>query len=300
MKKLRFLISLTTRDNDYQLEQAQAAELAAAKLGVDTEILYADNDAITQSTQILKTIQSDENERPDAIIFEPVGGTALHQVALAAVSAGIGWAVLNREADYIPQLRKTATAPVFALSSDHLEIGRIQGRQFAALLPHGGLILYIQGPAENSAARERTIGMHETKPANIHVAMLRAQWTEESAERSVRSWLKLTTSQRAAIDLIGSQNDAMAVGARRAFQGLDKETDRERWLKLPFTGCDGLPKTGQAWVRSGILAATIYVPPNAGQALEMLFEAMQHGKPSPERVLTVPVSIPALDEWKPH
>ena len=38
MKKLRFLISLTTRDNDYQLEQAQAAELAAAKLGVDTEI----------------------------------------------------------------------------------------------------------------------------------------------------------------------------------------------------------------------------------------------------------------------
>ena len=300
MKKLRFLISLTTRDNDYQVEQAQAAELAAAKLGVETEILYADNDAITQSTQILKTIQSDQNERPDAIIFEPVGGTALHQVALAAVSAGIAWAVLNREADYIPQLRKTATAPVFALSSDHLEIGRIQGRQFAALLPHGGLILYIQGPAENSAARERTIGMHETKPANIHVAMLRAQWTEESAERSVRSWLKLTTSQRAAVDLIGSQNDAMAVGARRAFQELDKETDRERWLKLPFTGCDGLPKTGQAWVRSGILAATIYVPPNAGQALEMLFEAMQHGKQSPERVLTVSVSIPALDELKPH
>src|SRR5712692_3316957 len=298
MKKLRFLISLTTRDNDYQVEQAQAAELAAAKLGVETEILYADNDAITQSTQILKTIQSDENERPDAIIFEPVGGTALHQVALAAVSAGIGWAVLNREADYIPQLRKTATAPVFALSSDHLEIGRIQGRQFAALLPHGGAILYIQGPAENSAARERTIGMHETKPANIHVAMLRAQWTEESAERSVRSWLKLTTSQRAAIDLIGSQNDAMAIGARKAFEELANDSDRERWLKLPFTGCDGLPKTGQAWVRSGILAATIYVPPNTGQAIEMLVQALQQKKSLPERALTAAVSIPSLQELK--
>jgi ABC-type sugar transport system substrate-binding protein len=300
MKKLRFLISLTTMDNDYQVEQAQSAELVAAKLGVEAEILYADNDAITQSTQILKTVQSAENERPDAIIFEPVGGTALHQVAQAAVSAGIGWAVLNRDADYIPQLRKTAAAPVFALSSDHLEIGRIQGRQFAALLPHGGAILYIQGPAENSAAKERTIGMHETKPANIHVTMLRAQWTEESAERSVRSWLKLTTSQRAAVDLIGSQNDVMAVGARRAFQELAKETDRERWLKLPFTGCDGLPKTGQAWVRSSILAATIHVPPNAGQAIEMLFESMRLGKPSPERALTVPVSLPALDKLKPQ
>ena len=119
------------------------------------------------------------------------------QVAQAAVSAGIGWAVLNRDASYIPDLRKTAIRPVFGLTSDHVEIGRIQGRQFAALLPHGGSVLYIQGPSENSAAKERTLGMRETKPANIQVTMLKAQWTEESSTRAVRSWLKLVTSQRA-------------------------------------------------------------------------------------------------------
>ena len=53
MKKLRFLISLTTGDNDYQIEQAQSAEQAARNLGVEAQILYANNDAITQSTQIL-------------------------------------------------------------------------------------------------------------------------------------------------------------------------------------------------------------------------------------------------------
>ena len=298
MKKLRILVSLTTNDNDYQIEQAQSAEQMARKLGVELQIVYADNDAITQSTQILKAIQADENLRPSAIVFEPVGGTALPQVARAAATAGIGWAVLNRDANYIPELRKSSSAPFFGVSSDHIEIGRIQGRQFASLLPHGGSILYIQGPAENSAAKERTIGMQETKPANIHCILLRAQWTEESAQRSVRSWLKLSTSQKAAIDLVGAQDDSMAIGARRAFEELSSESERERWLKLPFTGCDGLPKTGEAWVRTGLLAATVFVPPNTGQAIEMLVDAIQNGKKPPERALTVPVSIPTLDQLK--
>jgi ribose transport system substrate-binding protein len=296
--KLRILVSLTTDDNDYQIEQAQSAEQMARKLGVEIQIVYADNDAITQSTQILKAIQSDENQRPNAIVFEPVGGTALPQVARAAASAGVGWAVLNRDANYILELRKSSSAPFFGVTSDHLEIGRIQGRQFATLLSQGGSILYIQGPAENSAAKERTAGMQETKPSNIHVILLRAQWTEESAQRAVRSWLKLSTSQRAAIDLIGAQDDSMAMGARKAFEELTNESEKERWLKLPFTGCDGLPKTGEAWVRTGLLAATVFVPPNTGMAIEMLFDAIQKGKKPAERALTVPVSIPTLDQLK--
>jgi len=300
MAKIRILVSLTTNDNDYQIEQAQSAEQEANKLGVIAEIIYADNDAINQSTQILRAIQAEPEDRPSAIVFEPVGGTALPQVARAAASAGIGWAVLNRDANYIEELRKTSSAPIFAISSDHMEIGRIQGRQFAALLPRGGTILYIQGPSENSAAKERTLGMQEAKPANIQIIALRGQWTEESSQRSVRSWLKLTTSQKATVDLVGAQDDSMAVGARKAFEELPSELERERWLKIPFTGCDGLPKTGQAWVRSGLLAATVFVPPNAGQAIEMFVQGIQQKKRPPERVLTVATSIPPLETLKPQ
>jgi ribose transport system substrate-binding protein len=300
MAKLRILISLTTDDNDYQVEQAHSAEEAARKLGVEAEIIYAGNDAITQSTQLLRVIQAPETDRPDAIAFEPVGGTALPQVARAAVTAGIGWAILNREATYVPELRKTSKVPVFTITSDHVEIGRIQGQQFAALLPQGGTVLYVQGPSENSAAKERTTGMLETKPANIHVTMLRGQWTEDSSQRAVSSWLKLSTSQKASIDLIAAQDDAMAIGARNAFQQITKESERERWLSLPFTGCDGLPKTGQVWVKEGTLAATIFVPPNAGQAIEMLVNALQQKKPTPERALIDPVSVPALTDLKPR
>jgi len=299
MAKIRILVSLTTNDNDYQIEQAQSAEQAASKLGVSAEIIYANNDAINQSTQILRAIQASSAERPNAIVFEPVGGTALPQVARAAAAAEIGWAVLNRDASYIEDLRKDYTAAIFAISSDHVEIGRIQGRQFAALLPRGGTVLYIQGPSENSAAKERTLGMQETKPANIQIIALRGQWTEESSQRAVRSWLKLTTSQKTTVDLIGAQDDSMAVGARKAFEELPNEADRERFLKLPFTGCDGLPKTGQAWVRSGLLTATVFVPPNTGQAIEMFVQAIQQKKRPPERVLTVPTSIPQLSALKP-
>jgi ribose transport system substrate-binding protein len=293
-------VSLTTNDNDYQIEQAQSAELAAKELGVTTEITYADNDAINQSTQILRAIQGDPDDRPNAIVFEPVGGTALPQVARAAATAGIGWVVLNRDANYIEELRKTSGAPIFAVSSDHVEIGRIQGRQFTALLPRGGSVLYIQGPSENSAAQERTLGMQEIKPANVQIIALRGQWTEESARRSVQSWLKLTTSQRATIDLVAAQDDAMAMGARKAFEEVPNEMERERWLKIPFTGCDGLPKTGQSWIRSGLLTASVFVPPNAGQAIEMLVQAIQQKKRPPERVLTVPTSIPPLEALKPQ
>jgi ribose transport system substrate-binding protein len=299
MKKLRILVSLTTNDNDYQVEQAKSAEEVSRRLNVELHIVYADNDAITQSTQILRAIQAAAQDRPDAIVFEPVGGTALPQVAKAAIAANVGWAVLNRDAGYISELRKLSQAKIFCVSNDHLEIGRIQGRQFAKLLPKGGNILYIQGPTENSAAKERTQGMLSTKPANIQVTSLKGQWTEESALRSVRSWLKLSTSQKAIIDLIGAQDDSMAMGARKAFQEIANEAERERWLKLPFTGCDGLPNTGAVWVASGQLAATVFAPPNAGQAIEMLVQALSRGHDLPERAFTPPSSVPPLAELKP-
>jgi ribose transport system substrate-binding protein len=295
MKKLTFLLSLHTRDNDFQIAQAASAQEIARKLGINLEIVYADNDAVNQSTQILNAIQGRNESRPDAIILEPISNIALPQAASAACGAGIGWVALNRVPDYLSQLRRTATAPVFAVTMDNQEIGRIQGRQFAALLPKGGSVLYLEGPSRSSSAQKRTSGMLETKPANIQISTLRGDWTEQSAQRAVRSWLKLATSQKMAADLVSAHDDSMAMGARKAFQEIASLQEQKRWLNLPFTGCDGQPATGQAWVRDGLLAATIYIPPFAGQAIEILASALKTGKQPPEHALTASYSIPALD-----
>src|ERR1700751_676451 len=294
MKRLSFLVLLTNNDNDYQKEQAAAAEKAARRLGLEVKLIHANNDAVAQSQQLLHYVQDSGVVRPDAIMFEPAGGTAFPQVARAAAAAGIGWVVLNHEVDYVLDLRRQFKVPVFAITSDHQAVGKIQGQQFAALLPDGGSILYIEGPANSSAAKERTAGMLKTKPANIQVKTMRANWTEESAHRTVSSRLRLRTSQESHVDLVGAQDDSMAMGARKAFSEI-AEGERVRWMKIPITGCDGMPKTGQAWVKNGTLAATIFIRPNTDLAIEMLVEAFKSGA-MPDRKVTEPESVPSLGE----
>jgi ABC-type sugar transport system substrate-binding protein len=295
MKKLRFLVSLITKDNDYQLEQAAAARTTAQQVGVDAEIIFADNDAINQSTQVLKAIQADASLRPDAIVIEPAGGTAFPQAAKAAGNAGIGWVVVNREADYITELRRTIQSPLFSVSPDQKEVGRIQGRQFATILPRGGSVLYIEGPSESSAARHRTAGLQETIPRNIQLTTLKGRWTEESAYKSVASWLRLMTSQKVRLDLIAAQNDVMAIGARKAVEELINEIDREQWMRIPFIGVDGVPKTGQAWVRTGLLTATVIVPPTTGQAITLMVQGLQNKSRLPAHTFVAPQAFPPVE-----
>jgi ribose transport system substrate-binding protein len=294
-KKLKFVVSLTNDENDYQQEQAAAADRAARRLGVEVTLVHANNDAVTQSQQLLQFVQSAEGTRPDAIVFEPAGGTGFPQVAQAATAAKIGWVVLNHEADYLQQLRKSTRVPVFSISSDHVEVGRIQGQQLAALLPDGGSVLHIEGPPGSSAAKQRTEGMNQTKTPEIQVKTLRAQWTEETAYRAVSSWLRLQTSHEMHLDAVAAQDDSMAAGARKAF-GEIVGGERDRWLQIPFLGCDGMPKTGQSWVRAGIITATVYIRPNADLALEMLTDTLRGGAQPQERTLTLPESFPALEE----
>jgi ribose transport system substrate-binding protein len=241
VKKLRFVVSLPN-DNSYQHEQAAAAQETALRLGAEVEVLHAGNDAVTQSRQVLEIVQSRSTTRPDAILLEPLTTTGLVRAAEAAVSAGMGWVILNSDVDYLDRLRTNSKVPVFSVTRDHTEIGRIQGRQFAALLPGGGSVLYVQGPANNSAAVQRTIGLESVKPANIQIKGLRSSWEEASAYQAVNSWLRLSTNRAISIGLVGCQYDGIAQGARRAFEELPDRAERERWLNLPFTGVDGLPK----------------------------------------------------------
>jgi ribose transport system substrate-binding protein len=294
MHNQNVVVALTMRDNDYQAEQSASATEVASRLGVKISVIYADNNAVNQCQQLVKIIQ-DKAQRPDAILVEPVG-TPMYQVAKAAVAAGIGWGILNREADYIPELRRAVPVPVFAVSPDQEEVGRIQGKQLAAFATEGN-ILYIEGPSSSSAANLRTKGMLSTKPSKVEVKVLKADWSERGAHQAVKSWLSLSTSGQLHIRAVVCQNDAMAMGAREAFASLPKAA-REQSLNVPFTGCDGVAKTGQEWVRSGQLRATVVIPPMAGLALEMLAKAVSTGSMPAERTLCAPRSFPAIAEIK--
>ena len=294
MKKLRFVLSLITDENDYQRQQAAGAQEAAMRLGVDLRTLFAANDAIHQSQQLLDVIQA-RNGGVTGILVEPASRTAFPKVAEAAVKAGIGWVVLNGEADYLHALRSSSHVPVFAVSADNHEIGRIQGRQLAAVLPEGGSVLYLQGPSLSTVTEQRAAGMRETKPENINARILKsANWTEEAGFNAVASWLRLSTSAREQINLVQAQNDFLALGARRAME--ESSSGQELKSNLPFLGVDGLERTGQAWVRQGLLTATIVVPATTSTALDALVASLERGIPPAERTLVESKSFPSHKE----
>jgi ribose transport system substrate-binding protein len=292
MEKLNVVVALTTRENDYQAEQAIVVAEVATRLGIKIQIIYADNDAVNQTQQLIKIIQ-DPVQRPTAILVEPVG-TGMPQVAKAAVGAGIGWGIINSDPDYIAELRRGGAVPVFSVSTDQSEVGRIQGKQMGVLVSEGN-VLYIEGPFNSTATQLRTKGMLSTKPSAVELKMLKGDWTERSAHNAAKSWLSLGSSRELQIRGVICQNDAMAMGARKAVVDLT-EKDREHWLSIPFTGCDGVTKTGQEWVRRGLLKATIITAAAAGTALEILAKAVNSGSMPTDRTLIPPRSFPAIEE----
>jgi ribose transport system substrate-binding protein len=297
MEKLSFVVSLVDRNNDYQRAQGVAAEDAARRLGVDVQVLFAAGDAVEQSQQLSAVIQS-RTKKVSGIVLQPVG-TGMQQLATAAAAAGIGWVVMHKNVDYIAGLRRSCQVPIFVLSSDHVEEGRIQGKQVAALLPDGGTVLGIVGPATDTISEQRLNGLKSTIPGNARLLTVRGKWTEQSGYEAAAAWLRLSTSKQEPIALLLSQNDLMALGARKAFIEIATGDTKDRLTKVPIVGCDGLPDSGQLWVKQGSLTATVVLPALAGTAIEMLTSAIRSNTQPKELTIIDALSYPQIDRLVP-
>jgi ABC-type sugar transport system substrate-binding protein len=293
MKKLSIVISLPG-ENNYLREQEAAAKTAAQRLGLDLRIINAKSDPVTQSQQLLEIVQT-TSARPDAIVVEPVNNQGLPRVAEAAVAAGIGWVVSNALVDYLEALRKNAKAPVFGVSQDHPEVGRMQGRQIRAILPSGGAILYLRGPATNFLAAQRSDALESELGINIQFKSLKIQWTEESAYNSVTSWLRLSTVRAGDTHLIAAQNTDFILAARRAFEDNTSGDERTKWLGLPYCGV-AVPSQVKQLVDSGTLTAAIVTPVTLDKALEILVRHLQTRSQPQQQTFVKASSEPSLDE----
>src|SRR5262249_13092707 len=158
---------------------------------------YAKNNTMVQVEQLYRLTHLPEGARPAAIVVHSVDGEGLPRVARDAARAGIGWILLNREVAYIDLLRaEYPKLPIAIVTTGQHGIGRIQGRQIRGLLPGGGSILYIQGPSNTSAARQRLKGMEEeVAGGKIAVQVLMGDWTEKSGEEAIGWLLRFSTAR---------------------------------------------------------------------------------------------------------
>ena len=273
--------------------QAEDARSAAAEVGLDIEILYAENNPVIQIQQLYPVVHAPEDRRPSVVLVQSVAGEGLERLARAAVRAGIGWILINRRVPYMDELRRQQPLlPIGMIGTDNLEIGRIQGRQFQVLVPGGGVILYVQGPADTSAARERLAGAEETCGRGIDLKTVEGRWTEASGEQAVSEWLRLKQFEASRPRLIGCQNDAMARGARRALEAASARFPS--LATLPVTGVDGLPDGGRLHVDQGTLAGTVITPSSTGPAIRLVAQALRGEASFPREQLLMPSSYPDL------
>jgi len=293
MTRLRIVVSLPN-DNAYQHEQGVVAKSTAKSLGLDLQVMHAQDDSITQSQQLLEIIQS-PSAVPDAFLVEPVTRTGLPRVAEAAVAKGIAWVISNSDVDYVKSLRKNFQVPVFTVTQGQHEIGRIQGQQLAALLPQGGSVLYIEGPSTSSVAVQRREGVEDTKPRNVQITTLRSKWSEDSACQSTGAWLRLATSRAERFDLVAGQTHELALGARKASQNIDNEEQRKRWLERPFIGI-GISNHVRPLVDERTLTAAVVTSVTMELALRMLVPALQKQLQPPERSTVEALSFPGLEK----
>jgi ABC-type sugar transport system substrate-binding protein len=294
VKKLNCVLSIPG-DAIYLREQVAIAKTTADRLGVELQVVDAEMDPVNQGQQLLKFVQAPAAERPQGILLEPVSAAGLPRVAEAAVAAGIGWLVSNAQVDYLGTLRKNAKAPLFQVSQDHVEVGRIQGRQLGAILPEGGTVLYLRGPSMSSIATRRFEGLDSAKPKNVDVKSVKVQGSSaESAYTAVSSWLNLSTVKPEGTRIIASQNADFIFGARKAFE-TTTDAEKKKWLALPCAGV-GIPKQIKPLVDQGVFRAAVLTSLTMDIGLEMLVRAMKEGSQPPEKTFVEAHSYPSLEE----
>ena len=181
--------------------------------------------------------------------------------------------------------RKTSSRKYTAfMSADNYEMGRQMGEYIVTRLKGEGRVLELTGLKGSSPAIERHKGFVEAvqdAPGIQVIASLQGDWTEETAYNTTRQWLANHPDTH--IDLVFGANDRTAMGARRAFEEVFRNTYTRFSQKgdgLPlYCGIDGLPGKagGIRLVRDSILDAS-YIYPTYGDRLLQLAVDILDGK----------------------
>ena len=285
---------LLTDGQDFQRAQEKSAQDVCEKEGFEFEVAYADNSPHMQIRQVLEYIERPLNTRPAAIAIELASApSSFMQAARSALSAGVGWVELSSGASVVQTLRHEFPGHLVAsVTADEEAIGELHASQCRALLPKGGTILYVEGPNINTIVRARRLALEKgLQGSSITIAKtLIADWTAEGAKLATITWLRQVSARQVHLDLVCSQNDAMAVGVQKAARA-----ELVGWAGIPMLGCDGVPNVGQQYVKEGTLAATVIKPVTAGPAVDWIVRRIRGEKPSRHLVLR-PTSFPALQD----
>lgn len=216
------------------------AQVAAGRIGK-----YIEVDGETDVQKQINQIEDLINMNVDAIIFAPAEATC-DPVVDRAVEEGIPIVVLNSKTSNTDE---KATAFV---GSNDVNAGEIMANYVMEKFPNGAKVFHLQGVLGNSAAIDRTAGIHSILDSKTDkyplVAELTAEWNREKATKIVEDWIQMYGKD--GIDAIVCDNDDMSIAASLVCDtyGIGD--------KVQTIGIDAIDDA-RAMVKEGILDATV-------------------------------------------
>jgi ABC-type sugar transport system substrate-binding protein len=276
-----------------------AEELTRGGFPIRVELRYGRGDEKNQ----LQQIEADRRAPapPDLFIVIPVNKDAVHEILSGIVRTrdDVTCVLLHQPLTRMQNAEREAYGRrLFSVAADQREIGRIQARQLAAVLPAGGGdVLYVQGRQNSFATAQRMLGLLEELPRTGGVKLngyrVYGDWSPQSVRTAVENWTRLG-GKLEWLGAAGAQSDDMAL-ALAAHLG-------EQGRPMPVIGVDGL-ETGKRAVNAGTLAATVVQPLGVGHALRVyrdLVTGAPGGEPVAEdgNIVLPPESYPSLDELR--
>ena len=225
------------QDNAFQITVKEAAEAKAEELGIELQIMSADQDAQKQISQIEQCVA----EGYQAILYEPVNPDALGDASAAAVAEGV--VVIN----IISAVTDWQDYGISAISlGDNVTAGEAEMQHVCDLLDGKGNYAILTGPSADSGGLDRLQGYRnvlENYPDMVEVVEPKdCAWDTAQALDTVSTWLTAYD-----LDAIICENDGMAVGAGNA-AGPDSG--------IIITGVDGTPDGFDA-INEGLITGTV-------------------------------------------
>jgi ABC-type sugar transport system substrate-binding protein len=272
--------------NHFQLLQEETAFAEGRRLGLEVEVAFAPG--FDQLRLLKRRLLDTAAPPPDAVVTEPAS-TSTMDLVLRELKGRTALVILSAWGPAIEQSASSwgAGLPLGTVGTDHTRVGEIQGRQVRALLPEGGRVLCVAGPARSSAAQQRLEGLKSQIGAGVELHEISAgQWTESDGIVAFNDWYRVAKAGDPVVQVVAGGNDELAFGARRACEALPVPEHRSSLLQARFLGVDACPTFGQKLVAEGILAASVVTPANTGLALSHLARFWAEGTPVPLRSYT--------------
>jgi ABC-type sugar transport system substrate-binding protein len=273
----------SNQTDHYQVLQAERATAEGKRSGVAVEVLFAPG--FDHLRTLRKRLGDSKAPRVDAVVTEPASLSTMDLI-LRDLKGKAGLVLLNIWGPSVEEQSRTwgSAFPIGTVSTDHVKIGAIQGRQITQHVQGAGRVLCVTGPSRASAAHQRLEGVRSTLRPDIQLLQIEAgDWNEADGIVAFNSWYGISKARMDIIHVVAAQSDELAIGALHAARAVANPAHREMLSKARFLGVDACPGFGKKLVDEGMLAGSVTTPANTDIAIRHLLSFWNEGTPVPLR-----------------